>query len=135
MIADSIIVPGGISSTDGYVCAASKILEELGFTDFFFKNWYNWNLKLGMMCKITQLWPVGLLLPLLCQVSCLVLQNFFAKKPSLTGSTYLSDNKGSTSIFHQRQEFKFEKFYWAEVVLWYQYCNAYLNSQPQRKEI
>ena len=37
MIVDSMIVPGGISSIDGYVCAASKILEEPGFTNFLFK--------------------------------------------------------------------------------------------------
>ena len=34
MIVHSIIVPRGISSTDGYVCAAAKIWEEPGFTDF-----------------------------------------------------------------------------------------------------
>ena len=34
MIADSIIYPGGISPTNGYVCAACKTLEEPGFTDF-----------------------------------------------------------------------------------------------------
>ena len=37
MIVDSIIVPGGINSADGHVCAASKISEELGFTYFFSK--------------------------------------------------------------------------------------------------
>ena len=38
MIFVSIIVPRIISSTDGYVCAASKILEEPSFKDFFLKN-------------------------------------------------------------------------------------------------
>ena len=35
MIVYSIIIPGGISSTNGYVCAANKISEEPGFTNFF----------------------------------------------------------------------------------------------------
>ena len=56
MVFVSIIVLRIISSTDGYVCAASKILEEPGFADFFLKKWYNRNLKLGMMYKATQLW-------------------------------------------------------------------------------
>ena len=59
MIFVSIIVPMIISPTDGYVCVASKILEEPGFTDYFLKNWYNRDLKLGMMYKITQLWPLS----------------------------------------------------------------------------
>ena len=58
MIFVSIIVPRIISSTDGYVCAAIRILEEPDFTEFFLKNWFNRNLKLGMMYKITQLWPL-----------------------------------------------------------------------------
>ena len=33
MIVDSICVPGRITSTDGCVCAASKVLEEPGFTN------------------------------------------------------------------------------------------------------
>ena len=37
MIFDLMIFPEGISSTDGHACAASKISEELGFTDFFQK--------------------------------------------------------------------------------------------------
>ena len=49
MIVDSIIVPGGISSTDGYVCAAAEIWEEPSFTNFLFKTWCNRNLKLGMV--------------------------------------------------------------------------------------
>ena len=35
MIVDSIIVPGGINSTDGYVRAASKILEKQFYRIFF----------------------------------------------------------------------------------------------------
>ena len=58
MIVDSIIVPGGISSADGYVCAGGKISEESGLTDFLFKTWYNRNVKLGLMYKITQLWSL-----------------------------------------------------------------------------
>ena len=38
MISVLIIVPRIIISTDGYVCAASKILEEPGFTDIFLKK-------------------------------------------------------------------------------------------------
>ena len=38
MIFVSIIVPRIISSTDEYVCAASKILEEPGSTDFFLRT-------------------------------------------------------------------------------------------------
>ena len=34
----SVIVPRIISSTDEYVCVASKILEKPGLTDFFLKN-------------------------------------------------------------------------------------------------
>ena len=60
MSVDSVIVPGGISSTDGYLFAARKILEEPSFTDFLFKNWYYRNLKLCMMYNITQLWPLSL---------------------------------------------------------------------------
>ena len=59
MIFVSIIVPRIISSTDEYVCTASKILEEPGSTDFFLRNWYNRNLKPGIMYKITQLWPLS----------------------------------------------------------------------------
>ena len=33
MIVDAVIVPEGTSSTDGYVCAAGKFLEEPSFTD------------------------------------------------------------------------------------------------------
>ena len=68
MIFNTIIVSGGVNSTDGYVCAAGKISEEPGFTDFLFGNLYNRNVKL------------------------------------------------SWTIFHQRQEFKFEKLCWAEVL-------------------
>ena len=38
MIFVSIIVPLIISSTDEYVCTASKILEEPGLTDFFLRT-------------------------------------------------------------------------------------------------
>ena len=108
MIVDSVIVPGGISSTDGYVCAARKILEEPGFTGFLFKNWYNKNLKLGMMYSITQLWLLYV-----------VLENFFCQK-SRPYKRYIPIRQCRVVhpwvIFHQRQEFNFEKFFWAEVL-------------------
>ena len=37
--------------------------------------------------------------------------------------------------FHQRQEFKFKKFCWVEVVVWRQYSSAYINNRPQEKYI
>ena len=83
MIVDAIIVPGGISSTDVYVCGASKVWEEPGYTDFVLKTCYNRNLKLDMMCKITQLWSVSPFLPLLCQISYLVLGNLLPKNPPI----------------------------------------------------
>ena len=89
MIVDSIIVPGGISSIDGYVCAARIILEEPGFTDFLFKNRYNRNLKLGMMYNVTQLFAFKSI-----QLLYLVLEKFFAKKATHTSITYLLDNIG-----------------------------------------
>ena len=79
MIVDAMIVPVDISSTDGYVCGAGKILEEPSFTDFLFKTWYNRNLKLGRIYKIKLLWPLTVLLPLLCQISYLDLGNFLPK--------------------------------------------------------
>ena len=89
MIVDSIIVPGGINFAEGCGCAASKIWKNPVLQIFFFfKIWYNGNLELGTMCKITQLWLLSPLLPLLYRFSCLVLRIFLPKKP--THTTHLS---------------------------------------------
>ena len=68
MIFDSVIIPGGISSTGGARIYAQPVkFQENHVLHIFFKTWYRRNLKLGMMRKITQLWPLSPLLPLLCQ--------------------------------------------------------------------
>ena len=135
MIVDSTIVPGGISFTNGHV--ESVKFRKNPVLQFFFKTRYNRNIKLSMMYKITQLWPLSPLLPPLCQISRLFLRIFCQK--SRPYGQYISIKPYRVVlpwvIFHQRQELKFEKFCWTEVVLWHQYCSAYLNNQPQRKEI
>ena len=71
------------------------------------------------MYKITQCWPLSPLLPFLCQISYLVLENFFAKT-NHSYQQYISIKQYRVVlprvIFHQTQEFKFEKSHWTEVL-------------------
>ena len=85
----------GISCTDGARIYAQPVkFWKNPVLQIFFKTWYSRNLKLGMMCKITQLWPLSPLLLLLCQISRQDLRNFFAQKRNHISSTYLSGNIG-----------------------------------------